>query len=245
MRNSLIAVILLFLNITCLTVDPPRPVELKAPTDITVTINEYDSINNMPGEFVRISWMKNYLDTISTASYTILSYTDSSGTPGKITNIPTTISSYFIPVNESYTKEYREKERFIAYTVFGVDTLGRAGDTAALCTVNLAPSVLQSIPGQSIADTTTSINFKWFVRKVPDQTFSHVTLWQDNIELWTSSPESLYTGGEDMTSVTRSLPDSLIPLKEGLYHWTVSLTIVNGRNEPKSFTIKELNVLKE
>ncbi len=248
MRTYLITSLIFFLAISCLTVDPPRPTTLGAPINVSAAIYDFDSTNNVPGEYIRISWNKNSSDTISTATYTILSFidsTDTMGTPGKVTNIPENINTYFTPVNEVYKNISRDQERWIAYTVLGVDTLGRPGDTAALCTVNLAPSVLQSSPGTSIADTVTSLSFKWFVRKVQDQTITSISLWKENLKIWTSKAESLYTGGADMTPVSKMLPDSLSPLSEGEYQWIVSFRIINGSDEPQSFTAKELNVLKD
>lgn len=248
MRTYLVISLLSILITSCLTVDPPRPTTLGAPTNIKATICDYDSTNDVPGEFIRISWIKNSDDTISTATYTILSSidtTDTIGTPVKVTNIPADINTYFAPVNEVYKNIYRDQERAIAYTVFGIDTLGRSGDTAALCTVNLAPSVLQSSPGATISDTLTTLNFKWFVRKVQDQTITSMSLWRENIKIWTSESDSLYTGGADITPVSQSLPDSLSPLSVGQYKWIVSFRIINGIDEPQSFTAKELNVLKE
>lgn len=245
MRTYLIISLVVFLNMACLTVDPPRPSVLGAPVNLTAVITEFDSTFSIPGEYIRIGWNKNNSDTISSASYTILSFADSTGISGKVTNIPANINSYFVPVSEIYIQEFRDQERFIAYSIFGIDTLGRPGDTSAQCTITIAPSVLLSTPGATIIDTTSNIKFKWFVRKIQDQTISLISLWKENSKIWISEPESLYTGGEDITAVTRTLPDSLTPLSEGQYEWSVSLRIIKGNDEPKSFTIKELNVLKQ
>lgn len=244
MRTFLICITAILLQLSCLTVDPPRPTKLKAPFNLNAKIVNFDSTFNTPGEFIYINWEKNPHDTISTASYSIIIKTDSTGTATKITNIPENILSYYSPITSIYSEEFRTIKRPIIYSMFSIDTLGRAGDTTLPCTVNIAPSVLLSSPGQSVNSLDTSIAFKWFVRKVPDQTISAVSLWKEDSIFWLSTPESLYTGGEDITPVTKYLPDSLLPLNIGLYDWIVSLKIVNGLDEPSSFTIRELNVVE-
>lgn len=243
MRTYLTIVLITLISLSCLTVDPPRPVELGAPQNLSAVIVNFDSSSNAPGEYIHIKWEKNVNDTISTASYTLLKYTDTTGTSGKITNIPSNVNSYFDPLSESYTSEFRAEEKIVAIAIVGIDTLGRPGDTTALCSVSVAPSVILSSPGLSISDTIENINFKWFVRKVPDQTITFVSLWHQDSIIWSSTPDSLYTGGEELTAISELLPDSFLPLSVGTYNWIVSLKIVTGEDDPKSFTARELNVL--
>lgn len=244
MRTYLVCVMTVLFQLSCLTVDPPRPIKLKAPISLNAEIVNFDSTFNEPGEFIKISWEKNPQDTISTANYTIIIKTDSTGTSSKITNIPNNIKNSYSSINTLYSEESRSVQRPIIYSIFSIDTLGRVGDTSQSCTVIVAPSVLLSSPGKSVNILDSSIVFKWFVRKVPDQTISSVSLWNEDTILWSSLPESLYTGGEDFTPVTENFPEHLLPLDIGLYTWIVSLQIVNGLDEPTSFTFKDLNVIE-
>lgn len=245
MRTFIVLLIIFAFHFACLTVDPERPGELLAPTNLKCQVVNIDSVFQKPGEHIKITWTKNPLDTISVSSYTIIRSTDNDSNISSITNIPFTVTTFYDPTGDIYDLEERVTEKPVIYSVYGVDSLGRQGDTTELFTVHLAPATILSTPGETIHTNDSLIVFKWFVRKIQDQTISKVSLWKNSSILWSSIPESLYTGGDELTSISRTLPAIHTPMDSGSYHWSVSLEIINGRDNPISFTFKDLDVLPQ
>lgn len=230
----------ILISSTCLTVDPPPPARLSAPQFIHAEIVPKEFDGEMR-EMIHVQWEPDTADTISLHSFQLLRQPDTDSLPTPITGIP---QSYRDNYDAVYllTIANRTVEHLVYYWIFGLDTLGRAGDTSSVFIVELARAVnlLHPQENDTIIDTITNIFFRWEVPAIFNQTMSHVILWKSDSLIWVSDTVKDYTGG-GAKIYQKPIAGAILPLASGDYFWGVELIIVGGinANDPTSVTLRK------
>ena len=243
MKNIIFTILLFSISLTlfCITNEGERPAPLLPPTFDSYGVNFKDSSSDSLVESVSLHWSNNRDNKISTISYTLLRYLDTTSNHQIIKNIPSTIRSFYDQIAPLIDDSLRETTQFIRYKIIPIDSLYRPGDTSVACTVNVAPSVQITSPGFYVADSSNLTKFTWTIHPIQNEIATSVTLLKSDSAIWQSQTNNYFTGGNSK-SVEATLPDSILPLSTGLYYWYVSLRIITGNNEPESFTYRITNV---
>ena len=229
------------LSIFCITDDGTRPSPPYAPIIDNYYITNYDSKLDTNIETAYLHWIDNSESKTSTISYTLLRYTDTSNTHSIIKNIPASVNFFYDPILPLIADSLRTTTRFIRYKIVPIDSLNRAGDTSVTCTLRLAPAVQLTSPGYSVEDSSNLKKFNWTIHPIQNQVSSSISLFRSDTLIWKSPVNAYFTGGNSR-AIEATLPDSLYPLPAATYLWYVSLRIITGSNEPKSFTFRITHV---
>jgi hypothetical protein len=194
---------------------PITPLRLKQPLITKLLLSEAKFSTYR--EAVHIEWTPPPDDSIAVRSFTLLrkTYDDSlfdvikHGIPDSIVSFNDDLTPIGFPLN-GYN--------LIMYKVFAIDTLGRAGDTSAACSLYLAPQ-----PELSTLDTVTRC-FGWLSRNIQGSVTSHIKLWNSTGDsLWTSKRVEELGNEQVPVNFSACLPDSLKPLLPGIWYFAVFL----------------------
>ncbi len=233
----------ILISSTCLTVDPPPPALLSAPEFIKAEIIPR-TFDGEIREMIHVQWEPDTTDTISIYTFQILRQPDTDSLPTPITGIPDTYRDNYDAVY-SLTIANRTIEHLVYYWIFALDTLGRAGDTSSVFSVELARKVnlLHPEENDTINTMITNIFFQWEVPAIFNQTMSHAILWKNDSLIWASDTVKDYTGGGSKI-YRKPVDDSILPLVSGVYLWGVELIIIGGinANDPTSVTLRKMYV---
>jgi hypothetical protein len=237
------AAVPLLLSSTCLTIDPPLPQRLSPPIFSGVNIHP-GYFNGSLQEMITLRWEPDTTDTVSIVSFCILRRTDSDSFPTPVTNIPGTVREIWDPVYLLNMTD-RSAEHLVTYRIFGIDSLGRNGDTSGAYIVEIARFVnlLNPADRSVFPDTLRELKFRWEVTPIVNQFNVHVLVWKSDTLVWTSDTIRDYTGGLSKI-YERTLPGSVYNFKSGTYFCGVSLTITGGEyeNDPSSIRLSSFYV---
>ncbi len=237
---KLLSLLIIALFCNCLTVDPPPPPRLSAPTITHVAIKAMPDYTQAYNEAIFVYWQKNALDEITPSRFEVIRQAVSDSFPTTIKNIPPTHDSIY-EFTASFVNLDRTEENTLFYRIFAFDSLGRPGDTSAVCTVSLARTITLIRPGAVLNDPPGNEIFKWEIPEGINRNASHIYLWKSDSLLWESDSVWYYSGGVAKYP-EKGLPTHLSPLMKGeTYYWAVELSIID-RNYPLSITVSKFYV---
>jgi hypothetical protein len=194
---------------------PITPLRLKQPAMTKPFLSEAKFSTYR--EAIRIGWVAPSADSIAIRSYTLLrkTYNDSlfdvcsHGIPDTITFFNDDLTLTGFPADGYF---------LVMYKVFAIDTLGRAGDTSAACSLYIAPQ-----PELTTLDTTTWC-FGWLSHSIQGSVTSHLKLWNAAGNFSWNSPRTEELGSESTpVPFSACLPDSLKPLPSGAVYFAIFL----------------------
>lgn len=234
--------VLLAILLSCIpTVDPPPPDRLSAPYITEYRIIAEPDYTNEYHETIYLKWAPDTTDPISPISYEIIRQADTDSFPTFIRNIPDTINKISEPTYK-FDDLDRSTEHLIFYRIFAYDSLGRMGDTSAICSVSLARNITLMHPGNIMSDPAGKEYFEWEIPEgIVNQNISHIYLWKNDSLIWESDSVWYYSGGVARYP-KKSLPTPLSPLiKNNYYYWGIELSIIDI-HYPLSITIRNFYV---
>jgi hypothetical protein len=201
----------------CQYYPPITPLRLKPPVFSKPFLSEAKFSTYR--EAIHITWTPPSTDSITIRSYTLLRktgddslfdvFTRSQGIPDSIVSFDDDLTPIGFPVN-GYD--------LIVYKIFAIDTLGRAGDTSAACSLYLA-----SQPELTRIDTAAWC-FGWLSRGIQGSVTSHLKVWNaGGTRSWTS-PASEELGNEQVpVNFSSCLPDTFKPMTAETWYFALFL----------------------
>ncbi|MFW5775086.1 MAG: hypothetical protein ACOCW2_02255 [Chitinivibrionales bacterium] len=217
---------------TCATVDPLPPDRFEAPFFTTSDVRSLP-VDGELREIIHLQWQQPLTANNSVIEYRMIRRMEYDSF-SSIISIPSGSAELFDPVDE--LSMGRLQTRSVLYQVFSIDSMERAGDTSALCTVSLAPLVSLHSP----ADTLFENRFTWSVYNVANPCMSHIYVFKDNRILWQSEAVDgiILIGNDNEKQLDVSLPDSIYnDLSGNGFAWAVKLQVL-GAGDPVSVTSK-------
>ena len=218
----------------CQSYAPITPLRLGQPVITKVTLAE--ARFSTYREAVHIEWSPPPSDSIAVRSYTLLRkttndslfdiFTRSQGIPDSITSFNDDLTLIGFPM---------DSDLLVMYKIVPVDTLGRAGDTSAACSLYIAPQpVLTSID-------TTSWCFNWTSHGIQGSVSSYIKVWNAAGTISWTSMESEGFGNENVQlPFSACLPDSLKP--ENVDTWYFAVFIDANGSLHQSIKVGSFNV---
>ncbi len=140
-------------------------------------------------------------------------------------SIPGNISDYYENIDDfGYPNPLTYKT--VLFRMFALDSIGRAGDTAARDSIVLAWPPKPVSPAQS--DTIGPDSLVWSMWYVEGGYYSYSLLYSDSLGLvWNELRPIIpvYSSENDTVRFAAHIPDSLFPLNAGGYSWVMKVEI--------------------
>ena len=187
-------------------------------------------------EAIHLQWEAPSTDSIAIRSYTIIRRTDndssfdvfsrSQGIPSSIDTFNDDIKPIGFPDADYFSVRYR---------IFAVDSLGRSGDTSAVCSLYLAR--------QPVIDTIdlAKSSFRWFSQFIQGSVETYIKIWNASGAAVFSSPRQEEFGSWDYpVYFSATLPDSLSPFSPGTWYYAIYLFAMTA--EHQSIKVDSFNV---
>ena len=199
-----IGVSLLCIKAVCPTFEPPPPDPLSAPSFVGryPLLSEFKTRQGY-SESSFLRWTPPQDDSLSAQSYTLLRRTQEDTTFNTLAhNIPSHISEYYDDL--SLTTFPTTGFDSIFYKILAVDSLGRGGDTSAVCTLILSPQP------QFDSLNTAQERLHWHVLGVQGAANSWIRIWNETeTTVWESEKTTGYGGENTPVPFYQTLPDSI------------------------------------
>jgi hypothetical protein len=219
----------------CQPFDPITPPRLSAP-DITIIRVGEARLFSSYREAIHIEWRTPVNDSAGIRSFSIIRktendsvfdlFTRSQGIPPSIDSFNDDIKPIGFP-NEGYL--------LVKYRIFAIDTLGRPGDTSAICSLFLARQ-----PQLDTIDLPRS-SFRWHSQFIQGSVATYMNLWnKDGSVTWSSPRQEDFGSWDYPLYFNATVADSLAPLAMGNWYYAIYLFAMG--NDRQSLKVDSFNV---
>ncbi|MBN2037339.1 MAG: hypothetical protein JW768_11400 [Chitinispirillaceae bacterium] len=219
----------------CQPFDPITPPRLSAPEATVIRLSEARLFSSYR-EAIHLEWEPPVNDSAGIRSYSIIRktssdsvfdlFTRSQGIPPSIDSFNDDIKPIGFP-NEGFT--------LVEYRIFAIDTLGRSGDTSAICSLFLVRQ-----PQLDTIDLPRS-SFRWHSRFIQGSIATYLHLWnRDGSVTWSSPRQEDFGSWDYPLYFSATVADSLLPLTAGSWYYAIYLFAMG--NDRQSLKVDSFNV---
>ena len=226
------------LGMTCSTPERLLPSRLDAPSAVTVEITGI-KLQGTVREALHVQWSAVHSDSIDVSEYCVLRKLPEDSLFRLIVDrIPDSITDFYDPIGNNIVFPGSGATKLVKYKTYAIDELGRAGDTSATTSINLA----WQVRNLSQADSSSRPRLTWTVSHVQGPFYTYLMVWDSTKLIWKAPRPFIPTsfGSETSTfTASGSLPDSIPVLGTGRYFFGVILELTD---ESKSISVGEFYV---